>query len=172
MILDVLKKYNVKATFFIIGQNIDGNERILKRIHDEGHEIGNHTFSHRSLYKLTDEEIINEIRKCEEEIYKITGVNTKLFRPPEGYINDNIASMAKGLDKKVILWKVDTYDWKGKSASEIEKNVSSNLKCGDIILMHDYIWRKSYTAESLDILIPKLTANGYRFASISELIEE
>ena len=108
---------------------------------------------------------------CEQEIFNVTGKRTVLFRPPEGYLNDAIATQMLDEGYDVILWRVDTYDWKGKSAKEIADNVISNVKCGDIVLMHDYIWRRSNTAQALDILIPHLLSEGYEFVTISELID-
>ena len=171
MILDVLSRYDIKATFFVIGENAKNNPDIISRISEDGHEIGNHTYDHKSLYKQSESDIISNVRKCEDEIYKVTGKRTVLFRPPEGYLNDNIASLLLTEGYDVILWRVDTYDWKGKSADDIATNVIKNVKCGDIVLMHDYIWRKSNTAQALDLIIPQLLSDGYEFVTVSELIE-
>ena len=120
----------------------------------DGHEIANHTYDHKSIYKLDLAALINDVSNCSDVIEKITGTRPSLFRPPEGYMNDTIAHHMKGQGYNVILWKVDTYDWKGRSATDIFKSVSENVRCGDIILMHDYIWRTSHTAEAVDMLIP------------------
>ena len=171
-ILDVLKKYGVKATFFVIGENVEQCPDILKRISNEGHEIGNHTYDHKSIYKLQSDTLLDSVRKCEESIYRITGKKPILFRPPEGYLNDAIALSMYHAGYDVILWRVDTYDWKGRSATDIYKTVLNSAKCGDIILMHDYVSRSSHTAEALDMIIPALIDKGYKFVTVSQLIEK
>ena len=106
-ILAVLDIYNVKATFFVIGQNAEKNPDILKKVVRAGHEIGNHTYDHKSIYKLSDGSLSDDVEKCSVVIEGIIGERPKLFRPPEGFMNDSIASTVgkKGYD--VILWKVD-----------------------------------------------------------------
>lgn len=170
-ILEVLDKYGIKATFFIIGENAEQNPDIVKKISEMGHEIGNHTYDHKSIYKLSGERILQSVKKCEDIIKNITGSKTTLFRPPEGYLDDTIASSMLGQGYDVILWRVDTYDWQGKSAEAIYSSVVKNVKCGDIILMHDYISRKSNTAQALDMIIPTLIDKGYEFVTISNLID-
>lgn len=171
-ILAVLDKYKVKATFFVIGQNAEKNPQLVKKAAELGHEIGNHTYDHKSIYKLSGEILCEDVEKCSNVIKGITGKKPKLFRPPEGFMNDTIASAVAENGYDVILWKVDTYDWKGKSAAEIASNVIRSVKSGDIILMHDYIWRQSHTAEALDIIIPQLLERGYKFVTVSELIDK
>ena len=170
-ILSVLKKHGIKATFFVIGQNAEKYPEIVQMI-AEGHEIANHTYDHKSIYKLDSDALISDVNNCSDVIEKITGKRPTLFRPPEGYMNDTIAHQMKGQGYNVILWKVDTYDWKGRSASDIFDSVSKSVKCGDIILMHDYIWRKSNTADAVDMLIPYLKRQGYEFLTVSELLYE
>lgn len=169
-ILNVLKKYKVKGTFFTIGQNAERYPEILQKIMAEGHEIANHTYDHKSIYKLSEREIQLSVQKCSKIIREITGVEPKLFRPPEGFMNDNIARFMDQDGYNVILWKIDTYDWKGRSAEDIYQTVVSKIHCGDIILMHDYIWRKSNTPEALDLIIPRLLSEGYEFLCVSELL--
>lgn len=170
MILNVLRKYNVKGTFFTIGQNAERYPEVLQKVMAEGHEIANHTYDHKSIYKLNESELQLSVRKCSKIIYEITGEEPKLFRPPEGFMNDNIARFMDSEGYNVILWKIDTYDWKGRSSEDIYQTVTTKINCGDIILMHDYIWRKSHTPEALDIIIPKLLSEGYEFFTVSELI--
>lgn len=171
-ILAVLDKYKVKATFFVIGQNAEKNPQLVKKAAELGHEIGNHTYDHKSIYKLSGEILCEDVEKCSNVIKGITGKKPKLFRPPEGFMNDTIASAVAENGYDVILWKVDTYDWKGKSAAEISSNVIRSVKSGDIILMHDYIWRQSHTDQALDIIIPQLLERGYKFVTVSELIDK
>ncbi len=170
-ILYVLDKHSVKATFFVIGQNVEKHPDILKKVFENNHEIGNHTYDHKSLYKLDHKSICEEVRRCSELIEETIGTRPKLFRPPEGFMNDSVASCVGDIGYNVILWKLDTYDWKGKSADDISRYVIDNVKNGDIILMHDYIWRKSSTAAALDILIPELKRRGFEFVTVSELLK-
>ena len=171
-ILRVLEKYNVKATFFVIGENAQKYPDVLKRVQAGGHEIGNHTYDHKSIYKLSGEAVADEVNKCTQAIESITGQSPNLFRPPEGFMNDTLADIVGKHGYNVILWKVDTYDWMGKSAKEIFATVTKNVKNGDIILMHDYIWRKSNTADALDMIIPYMQEAGFQFCTVSELISE
>ena len=171
-ILNVLSKYNVKATFFVIGENAVKYPQVLKKVAMQGHEIGNHTFDHKSIYKLHENELQSSVKRCEECVEEIIGKKPRCFRPPEGFMNDEIATKIKETGYDVILWKIDTYDWKGRSASDIYKTVVDGINCGDIILMHDYIWRTSYTAKALDMIIPKLKDMGYSFVTVSEAISK
>ena len=170
-ILDVLAKYNVKATFFVIGENAEKYPDILKKTYAAGHEIGNHTYDHKSIYKLSGDSVIGEVDKCTSVIESIINFSPSLFRPPEGFMDDTIARIVGDHGYKVILWKVDTYDWKGRAATDIYSNVTEHINCGDIILMHDYIWRVSYTPQALDMIIPTLLEQGYSFCTVSELIK-
>ena len=169
-ILRVLKKHNIRATFFIIGQNASLHPEIVQMIAADGHEIANHTNDHKSLYKQTDSMILDSVRSCSDTLFEIVGSKPKLFRPPEGYMNDNIARLIRDEGYDVILWKIDTYDWKGRSDKEICNTVINNIKSGDIVLMHDFIWRKSNTADALDMMIPRLKEQGFSFVTVSELI--
>ncbi len=170
-ILDVLQKYGVKGTFFVIGENAKLYPDVLKKVYDAGHEIGNHTFSHQSINKMSYSSLIESVGKCSDIIKEITGVKPVYFRPPEGYLNDGIAEQLYKNGYDVILWRVDTYDWKGRDVKSIYTTVVNSVKCGDIILMHDYISYSSYTAQALDMIIPKLISEGYEFVTISELID-
>ena len=171
-ILEVLKKHNVKATFFMIGENALQYPEIVQMVAAEGHEIANHTYNHKSLYVQDKTKLIENVKKCSNTLENITGIAPKLFRPPEGYMNDDIAQTMNSEGYDVILWKIDTYDWKGKSSIDIYNTVVSSVKSGDIILMHDYIWKKSNTAQALDRIIPQLKDEGYCFVTVSELISQ
>lgn len=162
-ILDILKKHQVKATFFIVGENANNYPEVVERILNEGHEIGNHTYTHDKIDR-------GEIERCEKTIYELTDYRTKLFRPPEGLINNAIKSASASLGYDIILWNIDTRDWDHTSPNDICKNVISNICVGSIILMHDYISFNSPTPEALELLLPKLIDMGYQFVVVSELI--
>ena len=169
-ILSVLDKYGVKATFFVIAQNATYYPDVLRLIADEGHEIGNHTFSHLDMKKSKNRDIRNEIIKSEDFIYELCHYNTRLFRPPGGVINSEIIETAKELNYKIVLWDIDTRDWAHRGVNEIVNNISDNVKNGSIILFHDYISRNSPTPEALDKIIPLLKEKGFSFVCVSELI--
>jgi polysaccharide deacetylase family sporulation protein PdaB len=171
-ILDILKKYNVKATFFVIGKNIELDSASVKRASDEGHEIGNHTYDHSDISKLSDKQIKEQILKCEELIVSVTGKKPSIFRPPYGsYNKGNISKIAEENGYKIVLWGgVDALDWKNPPAQEISNSIINNVINGDIILLHDY--KTENTLKALDTIIPQLLEKGYKFKTISELLED
>lgn len=172
LILDILEKYGIKATFFIIGENAEYNGGLLKREVAAGHEIGNHTYSHTSLKNMTTEDLTGEIIRAENAIEKAAGIKTELFRPPEGICDTDIAKAAFDLGYNVIIWKVDTRDWAGTPYLKIAEGVRENLRPGDIVLMHDSASTTENTPRALEILIPELLAKGWEFVTVSELIGE
>ncbi len=169
-ILDVLQENNVKATFFIVGENVKGNEDIIERIIADGHEIGNHTFDHKYLFKVDRRVMEREIDLCDDEIFNYSEYNATLFRPPGGIYNDELMSVCSERGYDMVLWSVDTRDWAGTSSQDIESEILANMEDGAIILMHDYVCGESYTAEALKSVIPKLKELGYGFVTVSELI--
>ena len=169
-ILDVLDKYGIKATFFVIGVNAEYYPSALSEIVNQGHEIGNHTYSHPHINDINKTDLKSEIEKCENTLLSATNCRTRLFRPPEGMIDGGVKSVLKNLDYKVILWDIDTRDWAQTPPQEIASHVIKNIKSGDIILMHDYISYNSPTVEALEIFVPILIEKGYNFVVISELI--
>ena len=169
-ILDILDKYGIKATFFVVGVNATYYPEALEEVCRRGHEIGNHTFSHPQVSKLLPEDLENEVDKCESKILELTDRKTKLFRPPEGMIDKSVKKVLGRLDYKVILWDIDTKDWAHTPPNEIANNVISHISSGDIILMHDYIAYNSPTVEALELFIPVLLEKGYTFTVISDLL--
>lgn len=163
-VLDILEKYNVKATFFILGSNIKGNEKIIKRMNNLGMEIGNHTYSHKLLTKLEDNKIKSEIEQVDDLIFDITNEYPTLIRPSYGTFNKRIKKI---MDRPIIIWNVDTLDWKNHNSKGIANKVLKKTSDGDIVLMHD-IYRA--TANSLELIIPKLLEDGYQLVTVSELL--
>ncbi len=170
-ILDILEEYNVKATFFVIGVNIENYPGIIENIYAKGHEIGNHTYSHSSKQQISEDELKNEIDRCQELISSKIGIRTGLFRPPRGKLNKAVENFAAYNNYTVILWSIDTMDWAHRSPENIMKNIENTVKGGDIILMHDYISGKNTTIDALRLLIPRLQSLGYEFVTVSELID-
>ena len=169
-ILDVLAKYNVKATFFVIGVNAGRYPLPLRRAIAEGHEIGSHTYSHPDLRRLPESELREELQKTAEAL-DVFGVSPRLFRPPGGCCGEKVIACAKDASLDVILWTVDTCDWRGVTAKAIGSAVKKELRPGGIILMHDYISGVSHTAEALRQILPALLDEGYTFVTVSELLE-
>lgn len=171
LILDILREYNVHATFFLIGENAERNPELVRRILREGHEIGNHTYLHKNLKEHTSGGIYEEIAMAEEAILRIADQRTKLLRPPGGLYDKQVCETAHRLDYDIILWTVDTFDWKHPTSEEIVQTVESNVQCGDIILCHDFIGgAPSPTPDAIRKIIPDLLKRGYEFVSVSELI--
>lgn len=163
-ILDTLAKYDAHATFFVLGTQAEANPEILKRAVSEGHEIGNHSWSHPYLSKLSQGQIKEQLRKTDQQVVDATGVTPGLVRPPYGEINEAIKA---SINKPIIKWSVDTRDWESRNASAIMARVQSQVKDGSIILMHDTY---STTAESLDRVLKWLYNQGYEVVTVSELL--
>ncbi len=164
LLLDGLKERNVKATFFVLGCNAEKNYSLLKRMADEGHLIGNHTYSHKNLYRLKETKIKEEIDKTNQIIEAITGKIPKYFRPSYGNYNGKILKLA---NMEAILWNVDSLDWKIKNSKRITYRVINKVNDGSIILMHD-IYKSSVNAALL--IIDKLQQEGYEFVTVEKLL--
>lgn len=165
LILDVLQKHQVKATFFVLGQNVASLPLVVQRMHEQGHEIGNHSWSHRNLTKLSVEELDKEMTDTNEQIYNVIGQYPTLYRPPFGAINDQVK---EAVSMTPVLWNIDTLDWQHKTPAKTLENVKKQAKDSSILLMHD-IYEESY--EALDSVITYLEQQGYQFVTISELIQ-
>lgn len=171
-ILDVLKEHEVRATFFTVGLMAKEYPDKVLRIISEGHEIGNHTYSHLKMQKLSRDALKYEIEETEKVLNEICEYRPKLFRPPEGWCSEVISSVAAEMDYDIVLWNVDTLDWAHNSSEKICECIEKMVKPGSIILFHDYVSGKSGTAEALRNIIPKLKVQGYEFVTVSELIDK
>ena len=163
-ILDLLGKYNVKATFFMIGNQVSDFSSAVKREHDMGMEQGNHSWDHKTLTHLTAEQISSEISRTNDVIRSVTGSNPTLFRPPGGGYNDLVIANSFGMP--MIMWSIDTLDWSHKNAQTTYDTVMNSVQDGDVILMHE-IYEQSYIAAQM--LIPALLERGFRLVTVSEL---
>lgn len=171
-ILDYLAKEQIHATFFVVGSQARANPELLIREEREGHEIGNHTDTHPRLRSLPEDALRREVLACENTVYELTECRTLLFRPPEGHCTESISSLAVGLDYRIILWNIDTRDWDHAMADDIAKNILDTVKSGDIILFHDCVSRRdSQTLAALQAVVPVLKERGYRFVTVSELLD-
>ena len=162
-ILEILNKYNVRATFFVLGSKINHNEKIIKTMDEYGMEIGNHTYSHKLMTKMDSDSIIKEINDTNNLVYEVIGKYPKLVRPSYGSFNKKIK---ESINMPIIIWNIDTLDWKSHNSEKIVSRVMNKVSDGDIILMHDIY---SATVKAVDILVPKLISEGYQLVSVSEL---
>ncbi len=173
-ILDVLKKHEVPATFFIIGVNAEKNPDNLKRITIEGHDIGQHGYNHYKMSNLTPEEINAELDKVNILLKEQTGKSTNIFRPPYGAIDPELVETVKARGDYIILWDIDSLDWRGLDKNQILKNILPEVHPGAIILQHSAGGPGedlTGTIEALDELIPELQTAGYQFVTISQMFE-
>lgn len=173
-ILELLRQYEAKATFFVIGQRVEKYPALAQREMEEGHEIANHTYSHRYMNKSKHavSQIEDEMIRTERSIVEATGRKPQLFRPPGGYYNEQVVSAAKRAGYKVVLWSwhQDTEDWHTPGVGIIVGKVLKNARNGDIVLFHDYVEGKSQTVEALKQILPELKSRGFRFITVSELL--
>ena len=176
--LDVLKEKEVKGTFFIIGKRVEAFPDIMKRIVDESHQVGNHTWSHPNLVKLPLDKVKEEVVKTEkllETYVKESKENVKLFRSPYGSIDPERVELLGEMDYKIVAWNVDSLDWKGLSAAEVKTNVLENVTNGSIILQHSAGGPGedlSGSVKALPEIIDVLKKEGFEFVTLSELLEE
>ncbi|MDO5338071.1 MAG: polysaccharide deacetylase family protein [Eubacteriales bacterium] len=165
-LLDGLKERRVKATFFLMGANIEGNEKIVKRMQEEGHLIGNHTYNHVQLEKVSEMDAREEIEKTGNLIYEITGEYPMYLRPPFG-------SWRKDLELAVtmipVFWTIDTLDWQNQSVGTILYKVESKIEDGSIILMHD---EYEASVEAALEIVDRYKEKGYRFVTVDQFMND
>lgn len=170
-ILDILDRYGVQATFFMVGVNVINYPDAARAVIRAGHEVGNHTYSHTHMKWLSRIEVEDELGRCEDALEELCEYRPHLFRPPEGAVNAYIENCSEDNDYTLVLWSLDTRDWENKNTEQIVDTVLSRINPGDIILMHDYIGRQSKTPEALEILLPRLIEQGFEPVTVSELID-
>ena len=168
-ILDILNKYDVKATFFIIGENAEQNPELVEREISEGHELGNHTWTHPHMNGCDIKRLCEELNKTKNFLSEKFNYTPKLFRPPEGFCCKTVQKCADKFGYDIVLWDIDTTDWAHNSVGNIVK-AAFGAKSGDIILCHDYVTKPSPTPEALEKFIPELKSRGYSFVTVSELL--
>lgn len=162
-ILDTLQAYGGRATFFIVGSRVNDYKDTLKRIRDSGSEIGNHTFNHKNLEKISPEEVASQIEMTNDAVEAVTGFRPKLVRVPYGAFQGQVPGL---VSYPMIQWNIDTQDWSSKDKDAIAAALLSQAKDGSIVLMHDLY---SATADAFEMVIPLLAAQGYQFVTVSEM---
>jgi len=166
-LIDILGKYKVKATFFVVGEWVDKYPESVKALHDAGHEVMSHSDDHAHFSKLSAGEIVANINNSNDKIEKVTGVRPTLFRAPYGEYDDNVIRTVNSMGIHTIQWDVDSLDWKDLSASEITKRVTSKVGPGSIVLFHN---AALHTPEALLSIIEYLLSEGYSIVPVSEIL--
>ncbi len=169
-ILDILAQEGVKATFFWVGQAVQNQPEVARRVVNAGHAIGNHTMHHR-YDSMSAADAADEIETAAQVFQEVAGIRTKLFRPPGGYLNNGLADYAMNQGDTVVTWSVASSDTDStRDAQTYVHNVLSTIKPGGIVLMHDGGGDRSKTVEALPVIIRSLKAQGYRFVTVPELL--
>lgn len=166
-ILGILKEYNLKTTFFLAGYWVDKHPDYVAKIAAEGHEIGNHSYSHPHMNTLSFNGVVLELQKNHAMIEDLTGQNSFLFRPPFGEYNNNVIQAADSVGYYTIQWSIDSLDWKNTSSNEVYQRVMSKIGPGEIVLFHN---AATPTPAALRRIIPELLDAGYEIVPISQLI--
>ena len=168
-ILDILKKNNIKATFFWVGRYLQTYPELGKQVAAAGHAIGNHTWSHQYI-KYNEDGAAREIDRTSSLIEEVTGVKTSMFRPPGGILNNGLTAYAQKKNYAVIMWSADSLDWRAATQSLMD-NVMRQANSGGIVLMHDGGGNRSRTVQALPDIIARLRKEGYKFVTVPELLQ-
>jgi len=166
-ILETLKKHDCSASFFVLGSWAEKNPGALKKIYENGHEVGNHSYNHTCYTELSREEIVSDILQCNDSVKKILSFSPILFRAPSGEYNNSVIEAASSADMTYIQWSIDSLDWRGLSCEQMLERIIPKTKSGDILLFHN---DTAHTAESLDRILTELEKKGFTFLKISDLI--
>lgn len=168
-ILDILKKNNIKATFFWVGRYLQAFPELGKKVAAAGHAIGNHTWNHQ-YHKYNDRGAAREIDRTTSLIQEVTGVKTSMFRPPGGILTNGLVNYAQKNNYATIMWSADSLDWRSSTQSLME-NVMRQANSGGIVLMHDGGGDRSKTVKALPDIIARLRKEGYKFVTVPELLQ-
>ncbi len=167
-LLDILRARNVKATFYVIGRSVDLYPQIVRRTVAEGHEIGNHTYTHRLLSKLSDAEVRQEMSRCRDAIVRAAGVRPRTMRPPYGGLLQRQRELIHAeFGNPTILWSVDPLDWKRPGPGVVTSRILAGTTAGGIVLAHDL---HSQTVDAMPATIDGLLRKGFRFVTVSQLL--
>ena len=166
-LIDILNKYQINTTFFVVGDWVDKYPESVKALADNGNEVMNHSLNHAHFSSLSSDEIVADITACNEKISAITGATPTLFRCPYGEYDDHVINAVTGMGMTAVQWNIDSLDWKGISADEIQKRVLKNIEPGSIILFHN---AAENTPAALPGIIESLLADGYRIVPISQIL--
>ena len=168
-LLYILKEKNAKATFYVLGSQVSKRPDLLRRMKNEGHQIGNHTWSHVDLTKISPEQIEQEISKTDEVIKNVIGSSTDTVRPPYGSANSGVLTKFKELGKSSILWSVDTRDWLDRNSQIVCSRAVSLARSGSVILLHDI---HATSVDAIPCIVDGLKKQGYELTTVDELLPE
>jgi peptidoglycan/xylan/chitin deacetylase (PgdA/CDA1 family) len=181
LLLDILDKYGVKATFFIVGKQAEMHPDMIMRMHDSGHEVANHTYSHMAASEMSKGEALADIQRCSAVIYEITGVQPKYFRPPGGDNNDDLSLGISKMGLKKVFWSLNPSDYVTVDSviENVEEYKATSIKLadeviqrasnGEIIILHN---GSEQTIQALPVIIEGLKKAGFGFVTLSDLLEE
>jgi peptidoglycan/xylan/chitin deacetylase (PgdA/CDA1 family) len=165
-LLDTLAAGGARATFFLVGRNVDRFPQLVRREVMEGHELANHTYSHLDLRQASTAKGTRELRRTQEAIRRVTGTTPVLMRPPYGATDKRVAAIAKRMKLTQVLWSLDSLDWQVRDSKKVERKVVAGTRNGAIVLMHDI---HPTTVAAVPGIIKRLRAKGYFFVTVSEL---
>lgn len=172
-VLESLAKHDVRATFFVVGKHAKAQPELLKKMAAAGHELGNHSYSHMDFNRASGDKIREEITSTNGIIEEITGQKTRLFRPPGGYLSNEMIRITQ--EEKVTVaywsWETDSKDWRNGNSQYIADYVTKHIAPGQIIILHDGGKNGLSTARAVDLMIKQIKDKGYRFMTMSELME-
>ncbi len=167
-LLNALKQYNAKATFFVLGSYVKNNSALIQRMVDEGHEVANHSYSHPNFTKLSDAQVLSQIRKTSDAIAAITGEKPTLLRPPYGSFTRRITNLAEQEGLALVLWSPSPEDWKYRDVDYVYKYIIDNVKAGSTLLLHDI---HKTTVDGFIKALPVLIERGLKLVTVSELVD-
>ena len=167
ILIEILDKYGINTTFFVVGDWVDKYPESVKALSDAGNEVMNHSLDHAHFTKLSEDEIVKNISACNEKIAAVTGVSPTLFRCPYGEYDDHVIKAVNSMGMTAVQWNIDSLDWKGISAGDIQQRVLKNIEPGSIILFHN---AAENTPEALPGIIEALIADGYSIVPISQIL--
>ncbi|TKK75641.1 polysaccharide deacetylase family protein [Kribbella jiaozuonensis] len=166
-VLDILAKYDAKATFFEVGQNVQKHPELTKRIHAAGHSVENHTWNHADLRKLSATAFRQQVMSTDQAIRAQIGSTPGCLRPPYGGVSATVRQRATALGKDLVVWTVDSRDWTKPGTAAIVQRVVKNVHSGSVILMHDGGGNRSQTVAALPTILKTLKAQGYGFRTLT-----
>ena len=166
-LIEILNKYKINTTFFVVGDWVDKYPESVKALFDAGNEVMNHSSDHAHFSKLCGEQIVSDITACNEKIAAVTGVTPTLFRCPYGEYDDHVINAVNSMGMTAVQWNIDSLDWKGISAEEITKRVVDKASPGSIVLFHN---AAENTPEALPKIIEALLADGYSIVPVSQIL--
>jgi len=170
-VLNLMDQYEAKGTFFLVGKQAEASPELVLRMHNEGHEIGNHTYTHPSTKSVA--KIVMEIKETDEALTSILGYSPKLFRPVEGYYTEQLVQEVVQEGYKMVMWSwhQDTEDWRDPGVNKIVNKVLKGAGEGNIVLFHDGGSNREQTVQALEIILPELQKQGYKFVTVTEMLK-